>query len=244
MARRRGRELDTREALLQTAQELFLERGYDAASVGLIVARAGLSKGTFFHWFSSKDELLDRVVDRMADRAWEELRPVLESDRPAAERLTGFLAASLRWKEQHLDAMPEIASTLRYRENALLFQRMRARDLERVTPGLTRVIAEGVEQGDFRVDDPEETARILVQLLGAAAEANMSLAFEARDPGEIAEALGRRMNAVMTALERILGSAEGLLPRVPRDTLLLVVQALRAHDHEDDAPTPKDGGRP
>ena len=56
MSRKPDKEA-TRTALLKAARELMLEKGYTAATVDLICARAGVTKGAFFHHFATKEQL-------------------------------------------------------------------------------------------------------------------------------------------------------------------------------------------
>ena len=54
-----------RERLLESAKRLFSQRGYYATSVEDIVASAGLSKGAFYFYFKSKEELFKSLVEEM-----------------------------------------------------------------------------------------------------------------------------------------------------------------------------------
>lgn len=54
----------TRERIIQTADELFYERGYDHSSFADIAAAVGLSRGNFYYHFKSKDEILDAVIEQ------------------------------------------------------------------------------------------------------------------------------------------------------------------------------------
>lgn len=51
-------EANARERLIESTLELFIDKGYDAATVADIVGRAGLTKATFFRHFSDKREVL------------------------------------------------------------------------------------------------------------------------------------------------------------------------------------------
>jgi len=53
-----------REAILDVAEEVFLEEGFGAASMSTIAARLGGSKGTLYNYFKSKDELFEAYVQR------------------------------------------------------------------------------------------------------------------------------------------------------------------------------------
>jgi TetR/AcrR family transcriptional repressor of nem operon len=55
--------LETRERLLQTAFQLFHEQGYHATGVATILREAGVNAGSMYHFFSSKDDLLLKVLE-------------------------------------------------------------------------------------------------------------------------------------------------------------------------------------
>jgi TetR/AcrR family transcriptional repressor of nem operon len=57
-----ARKSDSKEKLLATARAMFLERGYPATSLGDLVAGVGVTKGSFFHHFQSKEELALEVL--------------------------------------------------------------------------------------------------------------------------------------------------------------------------------------
>lgn len=56
----------TRERILDSAQALILDHGYSATTVDAVVARAGTTKGAFFHHFGSKSDLARALVERYA----------------------------------------------------------------------------------------------------------------------------------------------------------------------------------
>ena len=66
MARNKYPEV-TEERILEAAQRLFLEKGYDNTTIQDIVDQlGGLTKGAVYHHFKSKEEILNAVSDRMA----------------------------------------------------------------------------------------------------------------------------------------------------------------------------------
>lgn len=67
---RAGRpKVSSRETLAEAACELFLERGYDATSVADITQRAGVSRSSFFNYFSSKSDVLWSGLDARIEAA-------------------------------------------------------------------------------------------------------------------------------------------------------------------------------
>ncbi|MFZ9988114.1 MAG: TetR/AcrR family transcriptional regulator, partial [Candidatus Nanopelagicales bacterium] len=61
----RGRR--TRDALVVAARGVFEERGYDGTRMGDIAEAAGVSHGTVYTWFATKDAVLMAVVESLVD---------------------------------------------------------------------------------------------------------------------------------------------------------------------------------
>src|SRR5579864_2290752 len=82
-----------RNELLDCAQELFLARGYDNTTINDVIARAGVSKGALYHYFTSKEAMLEALAERFAARSIEALGDIFEDRSPdALSRLNAFLA--------------------------------------------------------------------------------------------------------------------------------------------------------
>lgn len=73
----------SREVLAEAACELFLEKGYESTSVADITQRAGVSRSSFFNYFSSKSDVLWSGLDARIDGAIGALRE-LGADADAA----------------------------------------------------------------------------------------------------------------------------------------------------------------
>jgi TetR/AcrR family transcriptional repressor of lmrAB and yxaGH operons len=91
-----ARRTTTRDRLVATAGELFWRQGYAATGVNEIITQANATSGSFYHFFSTKDELLVAVVESVADRLEAEvLGPAETGAVEPAERL-GFVIDAYR----------------------------------------------------------------------------------------------------------------------------------------------------
>jgi len=54
----------TRDRIVETADALFYERGFEATSFADVAGAVGISRGNFYHHFKTKDAILDAVIDR------------------------------------------------------------------------------------------------------------------------------------------------------------------------------------
>ena len=83
-----------RAELLDRATGLFLRHGYDNVSLNDLIADAGVSKGAFYHWFPSKDALIEALAERSAREAFAGIEhAVAGCDGDALARLNAVLRA-------------------------------------------------------------------------------------------------------------------------------------------------------
>jgi TetR/AcrR family transcriptional regulator of autoinduction and epiphytic fitness len=85
-----GEDPRKREQILQGARSVFMEMGFDAASVNDICRAAGVSKGTLYVYFASKEDMFVALVEAERDRLFAEVDRVLDEDRPLEERLRSY----------------------------------------------------------------------------------------------------------------------------------------------------------
>jgi len=226
MARKKGKEQDSREALLAAAWELMLEHGSAGMSVEAMVARARLSKGTFFHFFPTKQVLLDALSARIADESWKSVSDVLErTDLDPLVRLDLLLQASRAWRGDRSRAIGAMWHELVREENAGLMGKARARGIDLMTGAVTRLLVEANERGRTSIEDVEVVSRLVVEWTYAVAEGNLRLLADGRDAGAVDLAV-RRANATMAALERVLAIEQGTFTRVPVDLLARIAAGL------------------
>lgn len=88
VARRSG---PTGDRIVTTALRLFRERGYDATTMRVIAAEAGVSLGSAYYYFSSKEHLVQAYYDRTQEEHLAAARPVLDGERTFGARLLGVL---------------------------------------------------------------------------------------------------------------------------------------------------------
>lgn len=100
---RAGAKARTRSKVLQAARSLFMERGYDAATIRDIAARAGLSTGAVFASFSDKADLFKAVLAEDLGRQLDLLEAAQSVDLPVRETLLRLFRAAYAF---HLEQLP------------------------------------------------------------------------------------------------------------------------------------------
>ncbi len=84
------RTLKTRAKLLDAAQAVISESGYEAMRVEEVVLRAGVAKGTFFSHFKDKDALMDQLIGAEIDRHLDDIE-TLDTPRSVAEMVDAMM---------------------------------------------------------------------------------------------------------------------------------------------------------
>ncbi|AWG64064.1 hypothetical protein E3G42_003442 [Mycobacteroides abscessus] len=219
-----------RTELLDLAMTLFLERGYERVSLNDLIATSGMSKGAFYHYFSSKEALVSALAARSADQAFEALRPVFEAQgRGALERLNSGLRAGYEVKMAlgAPESIGAMASMMRP-ENQSLLRRISAIWEDRFRPVLTEVIAQGVAEGVFDTFDPEGVGD-MIQGLAATMGTAVQRIIAAPDAPARAQAIDAavlRQRLYGIATDRILGLPDGTVEVLDRDQIEALVAVL------------------
>ena len=209
-----------RDAFLDVAQRLIQSKGYESLSVQDVIDEVGASKGAFYHYFGSKTDLLEAIVERMADAVEATWAAVMtQPDVDAVARFEGIFATTAQYKSARRDLSLALLEAWLSDRNTVLRERLRAMVARRLTPVLERIVRQGVAEGAFTSTDPEATARVIVGLVQGSQEQAAQL-FVARQAGEIEfEEVVRVYAGFSEALDRILGLRPGRLSLTDPPTL-------------------------
>jgi AcrR family transcriptional regulator len=110
MTRKLPREVRVGD-VIEAAVEVFVEQGYEGASMEAIARRAGLTKGGLYHHFRSKDELLLAANERFMEPMRRFMGEARSAASPAAG-LRGYIRAYLDWWRAHPRDLTFIMLTL------------------------------------------------------------------------------------------------------------------------------------
>lgn len=171
-----------RQEIIDSARGLFKNKGIRKTSMNDVADNIGVAKGLIYYYFSSKDELVEAVVDEFIKDVDEELKNIMNSNLGFTQTLTAILDFYFNYIQSHLLVLtdspgdPEILSLIRGKlSDAALFY---ARDLIELGVKLgiiniqypeyiLKIIIRGL--GDLYIEgvtDPEIHARIIEQILG------------------------------------------------------------------------------
>ena len=148
---------EKRRLLLDAAVRVFARKGYHTCRVGDIAEEAGVAHGLLYHYFASKEEVLETVFRENWSDLLEAVKAVEESGEPAREQLRQVAAILLRsWRRD-----PDLVRVL-VREVARSPQvQLRVAEIGEAFQAIERIVRRGQEAGEFRSDlDPRLAAVI------------------------------------------------------------------------------------
>jgi AcrR family transcriptional regulator len=148
---------EKRRLILDAAVRVFAHKGFHTSRVGDIAEEAGVAHGLLYHYFSSKDEVLDTIFRETWSDLLAEIHEIESSGESAREQLQRAAARLLGGWRMHPDVIRVLV-----REIARSAE-VQARIGELVKPieSIQRIIARGQETGEFRDDFDARLAGII-----------------------------------------------------------------------------------
>ena len=195
--------------IVKAARFLFRTKEYDKTSMQDIIEHLGIAKGTVYYYFSSKEELLEAVVDDIIDESVEKMQKLIdESDGNALEKMRLLVSAG-----NMADDNDEVLLQLHYGGNFEMHARLLVTAIQKQAPLYARIFQEGCEEGLFQTDTPLETAEFILTAVQLLTDVGIYPWTE--------ETLTRRVRAIPALIERQLkaspGSFQFLFPQISRN---------------------------
>jgi AcrR family transcriptional regulator len=203
-----------RRAILDVALRLMHDKGYERMTIQDVLSELQMSKGALYHYFDSKQALLEGIVESMSDDGSAALRAMVDDPgRSAIEKLHAYFDTSTAWKAQHLTAVQTTMRLWHDENNALLRQKLSHNAMLSTTPLLESIIREGCDEGAFDTGHPHEAAIIITGMGLHLADAIIDAM--KKDGSDGIDLSGSNTQGVIAAyldaFERILGAPPGSL---------------------------------
>ena len=209
-----------RKDILDTAQRLVYTKGYEGMSIQDILNDLSISKGAFYHYYASKQALLEALIVRMVDEAEPIISPIVHDPQLSAlEKVHGMFDASARWKTARKDYLLALMQGWYADENVLVREKALAGMIKHFAPMLADIIRQGLAEGVMNTRFPDQMAEMAFALLVNMGDTYMDLLFDnSPGPTGLQRAIDL-VDAYNDALERMLGTATGSLHLVDRAIL-------------------------
>lgn len=190
------------DEILNTAERLFITKGYNNTSIADLISEIQIAKGTFYYYFTSKEEVMDAVITRYTEYQGGLFKKIASDDTLSAlEKLRKMFEKSneLKQNDNHQSEMLEIVHTA----NAEIHMRSIIKSMMILIPIIARVIQQGNEEGVFHVQYPKTASEVIVS--------SMQMLFNDGFLPATAQEMMTRLYEYTAVCEDILGLQRGTL---------------------------------
>lgn len=150
---------ERRSEILDAAEKLFSEKGFDGTSTNDILDEVGIARGTLYYHFKAKEDILDAMIDRITGRLILKAKKIAsKKELPVMQRLT-MTMISLNVDN---DLGHEIMKQVHKPQNALMHQKMQEQMIASVNPVITELIMEAISQGICQTEFPSEATEMIL----------------------------------------------------------------------------------
>jgi AcrR family transcriptional regulator len=149
---------ERRQEIIHTARDLFQTAGYEQTTMQDVMERLNIAKGTIYHYFTSKEALLEAVVESIALETIGQMQPALPELKGNALEKIRFLFGAGQMAADH----GEVMDPLHQPANMEMHHRLLAATILKLAPLYAGLIRQGCEEGIFQTDTPLECAEFIL----------------------------------------------------------------------------------
>lgn len=154
-----------KEAIMRTAEKLFFEKGYGETSIQDILDALSISKGGFYHYFDSKNALLEEICRQRSARDIERLRAEMFSNKFNPVQKLNLLLSALNLFSREEPEYAALFLKVSFVEGDVHFRdQLRTFMLDSLRPMVDEVLREGMADGSFFTRNPGQLGRLILML--------------------------------------------------------------------------------
>lgn len=210
-----------RNEILDVAQRFVYTRGYEQMSIQDILDELKISKGAFYHYFDSKQDLLEAFIDRIIEEVERLLTPVVyDTGLPTLEKLQRFFASLAYFKTERKAFLLALLQVWFKDENAIVREKVRVDGNKLIIPMLTHIIRQGNLEGVLATPFPEHAGEIIMSMSQGLQETlGKLILFSHSSVHQALPHIESIVAAYSDAFERIVGLPQHSFTLVDTDTL-------------------------
>lgn len=156
----------TKEKILTEAIKLFYQKGFENTTIEDIQKGAGIARGSIYYHFTSKVDILEAIVDRMAEQIIKVLNPLVYGEKSFTEKLHAFFETSINIKmEKFKREILFYLDFLKNRKNYFFHYKIVEKYRNIISQMLGKILEEGIQEGVIRIANPDIYAKLLTEIL-------------------------------------------------------------------------------
>ncbi|PJZ64865.1 TetR/AcrR family transcriptional regulator [Leptospira wolffii] len=222
-------KISTKERILNESRKLFFEKGYETTSIQDILSALDIAKGTFYHHFQSKEELLEEIAVQFAKEAHAAMQAEIGDlgQGSGLEKIRQALIVAHNWKKGKSEEIRFLLQSLFSPSNLQLRDKIRRKSVDLSFPLFDSLIVEGQADGSLKSRlRPDHLTSIIFDLSDALGE---KVAFHLLGRGkETQDEIYELMLSYHKTIEELLGCPEGGLDHFSKEEWGSLTQLFKA----------------
>lgn len=143
--------------ILDVAEALFAQKGFDGTTISDIIEKVGVARGTVYYYFKSKEDIMNALIERLNIRLLSAAKEIAaDKSIPVFERLFRTLMAM-----NAVDSAT-LVEHMHKPQNALMHQKNHRAMLEGIPPILTEIVEDGIKEELFDTPYPYESVEMVI----------------------------------------------------------------------------------
>ena len=202
--------IERRDQIIEAAERLFYEKGYEQTSVQDVLDALSLSKGGFYHYFQSKIELLEAVCRRQSVRDAEEMTAAVARQEGAVAKLNTLLKYCGLLRADRMD-FALLVLRVGYLGGSLQLRAcLREGLMETALPMMREIILEGMAENVFFTRFPDDIGELILQLFANITDELAMLIASGAPENQMGDML-TRLETYRCSVETLLGAPFGTI---------------------------------
>ena len=202
--------IERRDQIIEAAEMLFYEKGYEQTSVQDVLDALSLSKGGFYHYFQSKLELLEAVCRRQSVRDAEDMTAAVAQKEGALDKLNTLLHYCGLLRRDRMDFALLVLRVAYLGGSLQLRACLREGLMETALPMMREIILEGMAENVFFTRFPDDIGELILQLFANITDELAMLIASGAPENDMGDML-TRLETYRCSIETLLGAPFGTI---------------------------------
>ena len=218
---------ERKNEIIDIAQKLFFQKGYDRTSIESIIEVVDIAKGTFYHYFKSKDDLLFQLTKKHAMIMEAKVKAIVgDRDLSALEKFKKVIDDIGSYKAENVETMILITKALYKAENIKL--RHSLQDIIKISASsFAEIIKQGVSEGVFDTKYPEFVMDMIFNLVIYLRDEFAKIICSDSVKPEDYDDLYIKFEMYQDSVEKMLGVEKGNIKMFDKDMLNVFIKKMK-----------------
>jgi AcrR family transcriptional regulator len=220
-----------RTEIIDSAVKFIYTLGYEQMSIQNIINDLQISKGAFYHYFNSKQDLLEASVQRMVDDVLKVIDPIVSDPNLAAiDKLQLYFQQASIWKAERAEYIMAIYKVWYKDENTLVREKTYQNVNKAISPSLELIVEQGIREGTFKISSAAMMGNVIYDLVFGMGDNFTRQLLEDGHIKTSADHLKAIMQVYIASLERCLGIEAGSIKIIDDNAFNEMMSVLGMND--------------